>query len=222
MNYKKIMKVSCYGAVIALILSLLSVGVRAQLPAAKTRTESKQSSVDTATVIDVLDGDTFVLSNTTRIRLIGVDTPEKGEPFADVARAFADSVLRNRKVRIELDRLREDRYERTLGYLFLDGIFFNELLVRNGLARVYQFKENRRYSKKFINAQKDARKNKVGIWSLAAPPTEPYYISAGGSYRFHRPLCPSAKSINPRKARKYRTRDSALDDGLSPCRQCRP
>jgi methylphosphotriester-DNA--protein-cysteine methyltransferase len=35
-------------------------------------------------------------------------------------------------------------------------------------------------------------------------------------------LCPSAKNVNPRKARKYKSRDAALDDGLSPCRQCRP
>jgi len=185
-------------------------------------TAQESRTADTASVERVLDGDTYVLSGGQHVRLIGLDTPEKGEPFADIARAFADSLLCGKTVRIELDRLRNDRYDRLLGYVYLDTIFVNELLIRKGLARVYQFKENRRYSARLISAQKEARKRKAGIWSLLPPPLEPYYISAGGSFRFHRPLCPSAKNVNPRKARKYKSRDAALDDGLSPCRQCRP
>jgi len=174
------------------------------------------------TIIRILDGDTFVLSDNTRIRLIGVDTPEKGEPYADIARNFADSVLLGKTVVIEYDKLRFDRYDRILGYLFFDSIFFNELIIRRGLAHVYLFKENKRFSERLIGAQKEARQAKLGIWSSPKPSDEPYYISAGGSFRFHRPLCPLIKKVNLRKARKYDNRDSALDDGLSPCRECRP
>ena len=170
----------------------------------------------------VLDGDTFVLSDDRRVRLIGVDTPERGEPFSNTARELADSILTGQEVRIENDLLRLDRYDRILGYVFIDTIFVNELLIRRGLAHVYLFKENKRYSKRLIEAQGKARRDKVGIWSQPRPSDEPYYISAGGSFRFHRPLCTLAKNINPRKAKKYKTREAALDQGLSPCRECRP
>jgi endonuclease YncB( thermonuclease family) len=170
----------------------------------------------------VMDGDTFELTSGKRVRLIGVDTPEKGEPFADVARDFADSALVGSTVRIEYDKLREDNYERVLGYVFLDTVLFNELLIRRGLAHVYLFKENKRFMKRLISAQRKARAEKQGIWSQEKPSDEPYYIAAGGSYRFHRPLCTLIKNINLKKAKRHKTREAALDEGLSPCRTCRP
>ena len=187
------------------------------IPAREIR-DQDQSAI----VARVLDGDTFVLTDGRHLRLIGVDTPERGEPLADMAREFADSVLTGKPVKIENDKMRLDRYDRILGYVFIDAVFFNELLIRRGLARVYLFKENRRYSKRLIEAQKDARRQVIGIWSLPKPVDEPYYVSAGGSYRFHRPLCTLIRNINLRKAKKYINRDSALDQGLSPCRGCRP
>jgi endonuclease YncB( thermonuclease family) len=174
------------------------------------------------TVVRILDGDTYELADGKRVRLIGVDTPEKGEPFSDAARDFVDSLLLGKDVNIEYDKLREDRYKRLLGYVFLDTIFINELLISRGLAHVYLFKENKRYSRRLLQAQHQARERKRGIWSLIKPPDEPFYISAGGSYRFHRPLCTLIKNINPRKAVKFKSRDQALDKGLSPCRTCRP
>jgi micrococcal nuclease len=212
--------------IIALLLAAL-ISVEAALPQTSSsggtgRPVEKERKPAGEVVKRVMDGDTFELGNGKRVRLIGVDTPEKGEPFADVARDFADSALVGSTVRIEYDKLREDNYERVLGYVFLDTVLFNELLIRRGLAHVYLFKENKRFMKRLISAQRKARAEKQGIWSQEKPSDEPYYIAAGGSYRFHRPLCTLIKNINLKKAKRHKTREAALDEGLSPCRTCRP
>ncbi|HBZ01076.1 MAG TPA: hypothetical protein DEO84_07125, partial [candidate division Zixibacteria bacterium] len=89
-------------------------------------------------------------------------------------------------------------------------------------ARVYLFRGNQPHKNELIAAQTEARRAKVGIWSIPAPSPEPYYIAPGGSFRFHRPLCPLIKNINVKKAKRFTNRDDALDRGLSPCRECKP
>ncbi|OGC89808.1 MAG: hypothetical protein A2W25_02900 [candidate division Zixibacteria bacterium RBG_16_53_22] len=217
------MKVREIKSITASILILALISTNVAFAGAPQLVSRKAPASDTDGIVArVLDGDTFVLSDNRRLRLIGVDTPERGEPYADIAREFADSVLTGKSVKIENDRMRLDRYDRILGYVFVDTVFFNELLIGRGLAHVYLFKENKRYSKRLIRAQSEARRRKIGIWSLPTPVDEKYYVSAGGSYRFHRPLCTLIKHINPRKAKKHKDRDSALEQGLSPCRECRP
>jgi micrococcal nuclease len=214
--------------IIALLLSLcLFVIPAAQSQSSKGSSKRSKSNVvalaESVTVVKVIDGDTFVLSNGKHVRLVGIDTPEKGEPFADVARTLADSIFHGRTVRLEIDKKnQEDKYGRILAYAYVNGVLYNELILRRGLAGVYLFKGNQPHKDQLISAQNEARKKKRGIWSLPEPAREPYYIAAGGSYRFHRPLCPAIKNINLKKARRYKTRDDALDAGLSPCRECKP
>jgi micrococcal nuclease len=214
--------------IISFILSLCLLVI----PAAQSKerepssNKSKSNVIELAggiTVARVIDGDTFVLSGGKHVRLVGIDTPEKGEPFADAARALADSIFRGRAVRLEFDKKnQEDKYGRILAYAYVDGVSYNELILRRGLARVYLFRGNQPHRDQLLSAQNEARKAKRGIWSLPEPSKEPYYISAGGSFRFHRPLCPAIKNINLKKARRYKTRDAAFDAGLSPCRECKP
>jgi micrococcal nuclease len=96
----------------------------------------------------VIDGDTVWVSGVGKVRLIGVDTPElaydgvtrkggKGdEPGARRAREFVEGLLLGRRVRLEFDHERFDRYGRTLAYLYTEeGEPVNELLIREGLAK---------------------------------------------------------------------------------------
>lgn len=174
------------------------------------------------TVIEIIDGDTFVLSDSSRARLIGVDTPEKGQPIFEEATLFAESVLTGAIVKPEYDMEPYDDYGRRLVYLFVDSLFYNELVLRMGLASVYLFPQNSKYTDIFINAQKIARENRIGVWSLPESPSEDYYINISGSFRFHRPLCPHLKNSNPSKLRQLDSRNDAFDSGLSSCRFCRP
>lgn len=123
------------------------------------------------TVSRVTDGDTVeispeVLGNDT-VRLIGVDTPERGQPLYDEATLFAEENLEGRSVALELDAEREDDYGRLLAYLYLpDGSMFNEALVREGYAQVASFPPNTRYLERFEAAQEKAREAERGIWAL--------------------------------------------------------
>jgi micrococcal nuclease len=205
------------------VLSFSAVSAKAKNEAVKEQTsKSGVNAPKTAIVSKVLDGDTFVLSDGKHVRILGIDTPEKGEPFAENAGAFCDSMLRGKTVKLEYEPETEDKYGRLLAYVFVNSDFVNELLLKRGLARVYIFNRKERYNSRFISDQKEARNAKAGVWSLPTPSPEPYYVVPGSSFRFHRPLCPLIKKINVNKAKKVKSRDEALDLGLSPCRECRP
>jgi len=174
------------------------------------------------TVSKIIDGDTFELSDGSRVRLIGVDTPESNQPFYSEAMALSESLLLGRRIGHEAGTEERDRYGRLLWNVFADSIFINAEIIARGMGQVYLFAPNLDHAEELIESQKLARAAKLGIWSLPAPPPEDYYIAIKGSYRFHRPLCMSIKNANPDKIVKYQSRDSLLDRGLSPCRNCRP
>lgn len=88
----------------------------------------------------VIDGDTLLLANNARIRLIGVDTPETVkhnhpvEPWGPEATAFTKQFLAGGQVRLQFDRERVDDYGRFLAYAWVDDRMLNEELIREGLG----------------------------------------------------------------------------------------
>lgn len=183
--------------------------------------EKKPPSADIF-IAEIIDGDTFRLSDSSTVRLIGVDTPEKNQPFYDEAVAFAESLFLGCRARMEHDKDPIDKYGRDLFYVFIDSEFVNRKILLEGLGSVYFFQSNLKHAAEFIDAQKKARAAKIGIWSLPEPSPEDCYIRIAGSYRFHRPLCPAIKNTDPQKRIEYISRDSLLDMGISPCRNCNP
>ena len=121
----------------------------------------------------VVDGDTLRLADRTRVRLIGVDTPETKrpdspvEPFGPEASEFTRAHVEGRFVRLEFDKERHDKYERVLAYVYLDDWFLNEELIRAGLGRAIT---NHPYSesmkRRFRKAQQEAQRARRGIWSV--------------------------------------------------------
>lgn len=82
----------------------------------------------------VIDGDT-VVANGTSIRMLGINTPEKGEMYYSEAKAFLENLVLNKSVRIE--RHGKDLYKRDLAFLFIDDENLNVKIVENGFANVY-------------------------------------------------------------------------------------
>ncbi|MFN2488788.1 MAG: thermonuclease family protein [Actinomycetota bacterium] len=128
---------------------------------------------DVALVLRAVDGDTIEVSIRGRsidVRLIGIDTPESVHPlqpvecFGKAASAFTAARLEGERVRLTYDVERRDRYERTLGYVFLNGKLFNETLVAQGHAQVYTYPPNVRYADRFVAAQRAARRHDRGLW----------------------------------------------------------
>ncbi len=123
-----------------------------------------------------VDGDTFwVLKENgqkEKIRLIGIDTPEarrtgrsEVEYFGKEATDYVKRILTGRKVRLEYDVERYDRYKRTLAYVYLDdGTFLNALLVKEGYASATTFPPNVRYAECFVKLQREARNQNKGMW----------------------------------------------------------
>jgi len=121
----------------------------------------------------VVDGDTLLLADHTRVRLLGVDTPETKrpdtpvEPFGPEASEFTRRHVEGRYVRLEFDKERYDKYGRVLAYVYLDDWFLNQALLRAGLGRAIT---NHPYSESmkrlFRAAEDEARRAHRGIWSL--------------------------------------------------------
>jgi micrococcal nuclease len=128
----------------------------------------------TAKVLRAVDGDTLLLADHTRVRLLGVDTPETKrpdwpvEPFGPEAHDFTREHVEGRAVRLEFDTERHDKYDRTLAYVYLDDWLLNEELIRAGLGRAIT---NHPYSeamkRRFRAAQREAQEAHRGIWSTA-------------------------------------------------------
>lgn len=129
------------------------------------------------TVLRAVDGDTFELSSSGTVRLVGIDTPESVKPGAPVEchgkEASASAArLTGKTVRVELDDVagERDRYGRRLVYLWYlqDGawIHYNLEAITNGDARSYAF-ENQQYLHRaaFEEAEEQARARGIGLWA---------------------------------------------------------
>lgn len=121
----------------------------------------------------VVDGDTALIvidGSDVRVRFIGIDAPESVAPDQPVeclgpeAAAFVAERLEGERVRLEFDVEREDRFGRTLAYLWLGDELFNETIVREGLAVVTTFPPNVRHVDRFVAAQREARAESRGVW----------------------------------------------------------
>jgi micrococcal nuclease len=116
-------------------------------------------------VVRVLDGDTIELENGDRIRLLGIDAPEIGEPFSQEAKLALEDMLLGRLVKIEKDAAwNKDKYGRLLRYVFLDDKLINCEMVRLGLAENLADKTSKYYDC-FLEAEEEAREKKLGLWS---------------------------------------------------------
>ena len=124
-------------------------------------------------VKSVYDGDTVILENGERVRLLGINTPEiegrfrEDEPGGLAAKAWLQDQLKDGKVFLEYDEEKQDHYQRSLAHLHLpDGKHLNVALVENGLAAVSIVPPNLRHTKALVSAQQKAEKEKLGIWAM--------------------------------------------------------
>lgn len=118
----------------------------------------------------VVDGDTIVVEAIGKVRLIGVDTPETVHPqkpveyFGKEASNFTKRMVEGKKVRLEYDWQRKDRYGRVLAYVYMeDGTFLNAELIKQGYGHAYT-KYPFKYLEEFRKYEKEARENKMGLW----------------------------------------------------------
>ena len=130
---------------------------------------SVQASL-TGRVVGVIDGDTVVVlttsERTVRVRLAGIDAPEKGQPFGQRARQFLASRVAGRVVEVAGDS--RDRYDRILGTLWADGSDINAELVCGGLAWAYRVRDVA-LNPAYLQCENVAREEKKGLWQAPSP-----------------------------------------------------
>ena len=140
-----------------------------------------QTDTQQVRVTRVVDGDTIEVSprvvGTEDVRLIGVDTPEvfgiEAQRCGREASHFTTDELGGQDVTLEFDVGRVDAFGRALAYVWvpdLDGVLFNETLLRRGLARVLSVEPNVKYEDRFLAAEKEAKADGLGVWATDGCP----------------------------------------------------
>lgn len=120
-------------------------------------------------VVAVYDGDTYEIltqdNQNIKVRMEGIDAPEKEMPFHKVAKQYLSKLIFNKQV--YLNKTGEDAYGRTLGYTYLeDETNINLEMLKAGM--VWHFKRYNDFTT-FAAAEEFARKNKIGLWQDENP-----------------------------------------------------
>lgn len=126
-----------------------------------------------AEVIRIVDGDTIVLNDSSRIRLYGIDCPERGQPGEAEAAQATSQLVSGQTVQIE--NLYADRYGRTVAIVILEsGDTLQEALLQKGMAWVAPQYCKRPECDSWRNLEHSARLARIGIWQdeHAVPPWE--------------------------------------------------
>lgn len=124
----------------------------------------------TGQVVAVTDGDTIKVLQDGRqrkIRLYGVDTPEKKQAFGQKAKDFTATLVAGKVV--DIDPVDQDRYGRTVGLVTVDGRILNEELIKKGFAWVYRQYCKRGECREWLMFESQAKAAKIGLWADPAP-----------------------------------------------------
>lgn len=212
-----------------------------------TTVEAAVSKKQTAKFIRAVDGDTAKLSIRGKVytfRFLAIDTPETVKPGVPVAfmgkRAsnYTKSALsKAKKIQIQYDGNRTDKYNRKLVWIFVDGQLLQDKLVKKGYARVYYIYGKYKYTNKLKVSEKVAKRKKLGVWknyraafpdstttkkvsntkknsSKQTSSSSYVWIPRTGSKYHSRSSCSNMK--NPSKVKK----SNAIARGYTPCSKC--
>lgn len=117
--------------------------------------------------VGVTDGDTIsvlVDGQQVKVRLAGIDSPERKQPFGTQAKSHLASLVHEKDVKIA--SAGRDRYGRTLGVVFVGETNVNEAMIASGFAWVYTRYDR---SPRLIAIEQDARCFRLGLWADAEP-----------------------------------------------------
>lgn len=178
MKYRKVWSLIFFAILVGVFVFLNNSNLKQSKIVQPSQTNNQVSTVkETARVTRVVDGDTIkVLINNKEetVRLIGIDTPETVDPrkpvqcFGKEASEKAKEILNGETITLESDSTQSnrDKYGRLLRYVFLNSLNFNKLMISEGFAHEYTYRSNPyKYQLEFIQAAKDARQNKKGLWA---------------------------------------------------------
>ena len=157
-------------------ISILSIATFVLLNISCTSSSSNKEAVEANltnqlpnnTVVKIVDGDTYdIILNgiQTRIRMQGIDTPERGMDYYKVAKEYLGKLCLNKKVRVV--GTEKDRYGRLLAKSYLpDGLEIGEEMIRAGMAWHFTKYSN---DPTLARLEREARAARIGLWSIPNP-----------------------------------------------------
>ncbi|HIJ98035.1 TPA: thermonuclease family protein [archaeon] len=117
-------------------------------------------------VTKVIDGDTIALNNTERVRLSGIDTPERGVCYYKEAKEKLSNLTFQKEVYLENDLTNRDKYKRLLRYIYVNNTNANFILVQEGYGQVYdKYSYDTKYYLKLKEIEAPAKEQKLGLWN---------------------------------------------------------
>lgn len=125
-------------------------------------------------MVSVIDGDTVDVSIdglVFRVRYIGIDTPEKSDPFYEEATTANRELVGFQTVTLVTEITNTDQHNRLLRYLFVGDLFVNYELMSNGYAKNFSYPPDTACQQSFLEAQLKARTAGKGLWEPTATPT---------------------------------------------------
>jgi len=150
---------------------LMFTSLFSSTPAPTEVSLSKDLATTTASVVEVIDGDTIVVDlNGKRefVRYIGIDTPELNgdspECFAVDATKANRSLVENEMVQLVGDKSHRDKFNRLLRYVYVDEVFVNASLVKNGFAKAAYYYPDVSHASEFKNLEARAQVEERGMW----------------------------------------------------------
>jgi len=203
-------------------------------------------------VTRVIDGDTIEIEGGEHVRYIGIDAPETVDPRKEVQCFGIEASKKNKEfvegktVRLEKDITDRDKYGRLLRYVWVDSpsagseqaLFVNLELVKQGFATSDSYPPDIKYQKEFLEAEKEAREVKRGLWEACVASITPTVqvqepsksqcnikgnISASGEKIYHLPECGSYAKTQideKRGERWFCSEEEALEAGWRKALNC--
>lgn len=147
-------------------------------------------------VIGVHDGDTVTLliegNQQVKIRLAQIDAPESDQAFGQRSKQSLSDMVFNKNIRVEKETI--DKYGRTVGTIFVDGLDANREQVKRGMAWVYR---QYLHDQSLLQVEDEARRSKVGLWSDQNPMPPWEYRHGGKNGNITKQVTPKAEPTNP-------------------------
>ena len=133
----------------------------------KQSVPTKQTRTISGKVVHVADGDTLTILNVenkqTRIRLYGIDAPEKAQDFGNVSREHLAGLVAGKT--IEVTVVDVDQYGRSIGRINIDGKEVAEEMLKEGMVWVYTAYCKIPECKHWKELETQAKTAKIGLWS---------------------------------------------------------
>lgn len=136
-----------------------------------TPTPSISKKTITGKVIGISDGDTITIldsrKNAHKVRLYGIDSPERDQPFGNAAKTFISHLVATKIADVHI--YESDSYGRSVGLVTVNGININQRLIDTGYAWQARQYCKASFCDSWIKAEQKARMDKSGLWRLEQP-----------------------------------------------------